>query len=99
MAKLKEIKGYVRLTQDKLPSIKSDLLRTDDRWHDWDFEELTKELSNLVDNNLVKSDPKHDQRREQLLQAKQRDIKPCLHCNVNNHKSSEYEKIERDTRA
>ena len=46
MAKLKEIKGYVRLTPGKLSSIKSDLVRTDDRWHDLDFEELTKELSN-----------------------------------------------------
>ena len=31
VGKLKEIKGYVRLTLDKLPSIKSDLVRTDDR--------------------------------------------------------------------
>ena len=53
MSKLKEIKGYVRLTLDKLPSIKSDLVRTDDRWHDWDFEELTKELSKWVDRNPV----------------------------------------------
>ena len=34
MGKLKEIKGYVRLTLEKLPSIKSDLVRTDYRWHD-----------------------------------------------------------------
>ena len=46
IGKLKEIKDYVRLTPEKLPNIKSDLVRTDDRWHDLDFEELTKELSN-----------------------------------------------------
>ena len=62
MGKLKEIKGYVRLTLYKLPSIKSDLVRTDDRKHDWDFEELAKELSKCVDRHPVKSDPKHDKR-------------------------------------
>ena len=94
MGKLKEIKGNIRLTLDKLPSIKSDLVRTDDRWHDWDFEELTKEFSKWVDHNPAKSDPKHDQRRDQLLQAKQKDRKPCVYCNVNNHKISESEKVK-----
>ena len=48
MGKLKEIKGYLRLILVKLQSIKSDIVRTDDRWHDWDFEEITKELSKWV---------------------------------------------------
>lgn len=43
--KLKEIKSYVRLTLDKLPSVKYDLVGTYDRCHDLYFEELTKELS------------------------------------------------------
>ena len=94
MGKLKEIKDYVRLTPEKLPNIKSDLVRTDDRWHDLDFEELTKELSNWVDRNPVISGPKHDQRREQLLQAKKRDRKLCVYFNVNNHKNSEYENVK-----
>ena len=94
MGKLKQIKGYVRLTPDKLPSIKSDLFRIDDRSLDWDFEELTKELSKWVDHNPVKSYPNHGQRREQLLQAKQRDRKRYVYCNVNNHKSSECEKVK-----
>ena len=64
MGKLKEIKGYVRLTLDKIPSTKSDLVRMDDRWHDWDLEELTKELSKWVDRNPVKSDPKHNKRQD-----------------------------------
>ena len=91
MGKLKEIKGYVRLTLDKLPSIKFDLVRTEGNW---DFEELTKEILKWVDRNPVKSDRKHDQRREQLLQAKQRDRKPCVCCNVNNHSSSQCEKVK-----
>ena len=94
LGKLKEIKGCVKLTPGKLLSIISDLVRIDDRWHDWDFEELKKELSKWVDRNPVKSDLKHDQRREQLLQAKQRDGKRCVYCNVINHKSSECEKVK-----
>ena len=34
MGKLKEIEGYLRLILVKLQSIKSDIVRTDDRWHD-----------------------------------------------------------------
>ena len=78
MGKLKEIKVYVRSTRDKLPSIKSDLVRTDDRWNDWDFEEPTKKLWKRIDRNPVKSYPKDDQRLEQLLQTKQKDRKPCV---------------------
>ena len=32
MGKLNEIKGYVRLTLDKLPDVRADLVRTDDNW-------------------------------------------------------------------
>ena len=94
MSKLKEIKDYVRLTPEKFPNIKSDLVRTDGRWHDLGFEELTKEISNLLDRKPVISGPKHDQRREHLLQAKKRDRKLCVYFNVNNHKNSEYEKVK-----
>jgi len=33
MEKLKDIKGYVCMTLDKLPDIRADLVRTDDNWH------------------------------------------------------------------
>ena len=48
-----KLKEYIRLTLNKLLSIKSDLVRIVDGWHDWDFEELTKELSKWVDRNPV----------------------------------------------
>ena len=32
MGKLREIKGYVRVTLDKLPGIRTDLVRLDDEW-------------------------------------------------------------------
>ena len=38
--KLKDIKGYVRLTLNKLPLIRADLVRLDDEWKEWDFPKL-----------------------------------------------------------
>ena len=34
MGKEKDIRGYVRLTLDKLPGIRSDLVRLDDNWQE-----------------------------------------------------------------
>lgn len=42
MNKLREINGYVRLTLDKLPGIKGDLVRHDNNWREWDFSQLVK---------------------------------------------------------
>ena len=41
---MREIKGDVRLNLDRLPNIRADLVRTDDKLHDWDFEKLLAEL-------------------------------------------------------
>ena len=60
IGKLEKTKVFVKLILDKLASMKSDLVRADYIWHDWDFEELKKELSKWVDCNSVKSEPKHD---------------------------------------
>ena len=40
MKKLKDIKVYMRLTLDKLPGIRADLIRLDDNWQEWDFCQL-----------------------------------------------------------
>ena len=37
MNKLKEPIDYVRLTLDKLPGIRADVVRLDDNWQEWDF--------------------------------------------------------------
>ena len=44
MGKLKEIKGNVAMTLDKLSGIRSDLVRTDPEWEDWDYIKLTEAL-------------------------------------------------------
>ena len=44
MNKLTTINGYMRLTLDKLPGTRADLVRLDDNWQKWDFAKLVKSL-------------------------------------------------------
>ena len=46
--KKKGIRGYVRLTLDKLPSIRSDLVREDDNWQEQKFPQLVEALTKWV---------------------------------------------------
>ena len=41
----KDIRGNVRLTLDKLPCIRADLVRLDDNWQEWRFPQLVEALS------------------------------------------------------
>ena len=40
MGRKKDIRGNVRLTLDKLPGIRADLVRVDDNWQEWRFPQL-----------------------------------------------------------
>ena len=63
--KLKKINGYVRLTLDKLPGIRADLVRLDNNWQEWDFAKLVDSLrrwANRNPKNILNNDQKH--RRE-----------------------------------
>ena len=51
MKKLKDIKGYVRLTLAMLPGIRADLVRLDDNWQDWDFCQLVDSLRRWSERN------------------------------------------------
>ena len=53
MNKLKDINGYVKITLDKLPGIRADLVRLDDDWQDWGFTQLVEAL-----RKWTKRDPK-----------------------------------------
>ena len=48
MGKKKDIRGYVRLTLDKLPGIRSDLVRLDDNWQEKRFPQLVEALRKCV---------------------------------------------------
>ena len=64
MKKLHEINGYVKITLDKLPGIRADLVRLDDDWEEWGFPELTEALRKWTVRNpkIFHPDkhPKHD---------------------------------------
>ena len=44
MEKVEEVNRYVRMTLDKLEEIRGDLVRTDDKWQDWEFPHLMEAL-------------------------------------------------------
>lgn len=53
MGKLNNINGYVRATIDRLPGIRSDLVRLDDNWQEWGFQELVTALRRWTERNPV----------------------------------------------
>ena len=103
MGKEKEIRGYVRLTLDKLPGIRADLVRLDDEWQDWGFPQLVEALRKWCERNPVPVDShkdgkfgRHDRGGDRSFQTKQEDWKPkaCVYCKSSEHKSVDCEKIK-----
>ena len=62
MGKHKDIRGYVRLTLDKLQGIRADLVRLDDNWQEWRFPKLVEALKNGCERNSVPLDGNHGRR-------------------------------------
>ena len=56
LKKLSTVEGLVRMTLDKLESIKSDLIRTEDNWRAWDYPKLVEALSEWTFRNPIKTD-------------------------------------------
>ena len=92
MKKLKDIKGYVRLTLDMLPGIRADLVRLDDNWQEWDFCQLVDSLRKWTERNpKTAGNPEKNFRRENLFQVRDKDQKPayvCVYCEKPGRKSS-----------
>ena len=53
LGKFKEVNGYVRMSIDKLPGIRGDLVRTDENWQKWDFPKFIYALQGLTERNPV----------------------------------------------
>ena len=99
MGKEKDIRGYVRLTLDKLPGIRADLVRLDEDWQEWGFSHLVEALRKWCERNPVPLDGnpgRRDKGRDPLLQAKQEGWKPrpCVYCKSGEHKSVDCDKIK-----
>ena len=58
------INGYVRTVLDRLPGTRSDIVRNDDRWQEWEFPQFVTALEkwtqrNPVSNNEIKKGIEH----------------------------------------
>ena len=95
MGKLKEINGYVRMTLDKLPAIRADLVRIDDEWQEWDFGQFIEALRKWTGRNPTTLDDKRSNRnppRKDRLYHTSQDIwkpKPSVYSNKEDHKSTD----------
>jgi len=101
MGKLDEIKGYVRMTLDKLPDIRSDLVRLDDDWQKWNFRQLLESLRKWVNRNPLPNEgetdqPKHMSRSNNNNKLGGKPIRDymmqttmgkCVYCESTSHKS------------
>ena len=90
MRKLREVNGYVRMTIDKLPGIRGDLVRTDDSWREWNFPKLVDELRKWTERNPIQFKQSDKPWRDKNFQTQQeRDGKNrgCVYCGKQDHKS------------
>jgi hypothetical protein len=60
LGRIGEVNGYVRMTLDKLGSIRGDLVCTDDDWQSWKFPHLIEALRKWTERNP----PRHEEKDE-----------------------------------
>ena len=60
------LQGFVMTTLNKLPHVKPDIVRVDEKWEDWNMEDLIKNLQAWLRRNKVdvSSKPPSDRRRD-----------------------------------
>ena len=75
MRKIKEINGYVRVTLDKLPGIRADLLCLDDNWHDWAFPQIMEALRKWCERNPLHSSDQSNKSRARFFNSRQEDYR------------------------
>ena len=63
MGKLQEIKGNVRMTLDKLPGIRADLVRLDNDWKSWGFVQVVEALGKSRQINEERSAHEYKDKR------------------------------------
>ena len=104
MGKIKDINGYVRVTLDKLPGIRADLVRLDEDWQNWGFPQMIEALRKWCDRNPVQSGDRNQVRpeerktkppRDKFFQAKTGEYKPrpCIYCEAVEHRSIDCKKV------
>ena len=96
LEKLNEVNGHVRLTLNKLPGIRGDLVRTEPKWKEWTFTELVAALFAWTERNPVETKPsqpevppKYRNGTSKAFQTQQAELKnrEFVYCEAKNHKS------------
>ena len=96
LGKLKEVNGYVRMSINKLPGIRGDLVRTDENWQEWDFPKFVYALQGWTERNPVTIRSSDKTWRDsnafntQLDNARPRG---CVYCDSTDHKPHECTKV------
>ena len=105
LGKLADVKGNVRATLDKLKGIKADLVRGNQGWQEWSFDDLLGELKTWRDINPVEE--KQDSRDSSKENRSTKRLKfygardssretrgpSCVYCEDTTHKSSDCKKL------
>ncbi|XP_022804811.1 uncharacterized protein LOC111342037 [Stylophora pistillata] len=90
MGKMRDLNGYVRMTIDKLPGIRGDLVRTDDSWREWNFPKLVGELRKWTERNPIQSKQSDKPWRDKNFKVQQQTDgrnRGCVYCENHDHKS------------
>ena len=85
LGKLTEINGYVRMSIDKLEGIRGDLLRTDDKWREWDFPKFVEALRMWTERNPCLPRKKRSEFPSGSSYNTQQ--RTCVYCDKPDHKS------------
>ena len=84
--------GYLGVTLDKLQGIRVDLVRNDDNWQDWKFQQLVKALEKWTVRNPIpmsdKGNPEKGNGYSKSYQAKQTKSE-YVYCDKRDHRSSD----------
>lgn len=93
MGKVAEINGYVRSTLDKLPGIRSDLVRLDEDWQDWKYHQLTDALGRWTERNPISNGFGRKEKNFNTHDEKQYKSR-CVYCNKEEHKSNNCDTVK-----
>ena len=96
MNKLEEINGYARLTLDKLPDIRADLVRIDEDQQEWTFSQLVETLRKWTTRNqtIILSHEKGS-KHENTYQTNEKNYKHRDHvyCEESGHESGDSQTV------
>ena len=93
MHKLDGVNGLTSLTLDKLPTIRGDLVRSDNEWESWDLDKLAEALRLWVRRNPVDRDDEREKKKRDMKTFHSHVGRGCVYCDCKDHKANDYQKV------